>query len=212
MPSSMRYRLLRGRLQVLRRIFLPVRFSSTGSYGPDTLDRARAFRVLMHAEIEAYFEDKVSEVAAAAFRAWERSGRVSRALAAILASCPPKPNEPGVPKQLGGTPFVEGRVKSAYGAFRQMVRENHGVRRKDILRLLLPVGLKEGKIDPIWLNDLDGFGLHRGHVAHTTGVRSRVQYSIDPASDLQTVERLVKELETIDGEIKELLTPLKRYQ
>jgi hypothetical protein len=164
----------------------------------------------MHAEIEAYFEDKVVEVAAAAVRTWETSGRVSRPLAAMLASCPPRQNEPGVPKQLGGAPFVGGRVKNAHGMFRQMVKENHGVRRKDILRLLVPIGVDEGKIDPTWLNDLDGFGSDRGQVAHTSGARSRVQYSIDPKSDLQTVERLVKEMVGIDGEMSVLLRPLKK--
>lgn len=203
--ASRRYRALQARLQVLRRLFLPRRFSSTGSYGADALDRARAFRVLIHAEIEAYVEDRALEVADSAFRAWESSGRVSRPLAAMLASRPEKLNEAGLPKELGGTPFMERRVKEALGTFRQMIKNNHGVKRKDILRLLVSIGIEEIKIDSTWLNDLDGFGSDRGFVAHTTGVRSRVQYSIDPKSDLQTVERLVAEFETIDQEIYKLL-------
>jgi hypothetical protein len=101
--ASRRYRQLDGRFRVLRRIFLPKRFNRTGTYSPDTLDRARAFRVLMHAEIESYLEDRVLEAAQKAFAAWHSATRVSVPLAALLASF--AASKPGFPQQIGTKPF-----------------------------------------------------------------------------------------------------------
>ena len=60
--SSPRYKLLSRRINELRRHLLPAKFDPTGTYSPRVHERCRAFRLLVHAEFEAFIEDRVSEV------------------------------------------------------------------------------------------------------------------------------------------------------
>ena len=75
MAHSARFRELRARIRELRKHFLPRRFDDTGSYSARQFDRARAFRLLAHAEIESYLEDVAFDAANNAFRVWIDSQR-----------------------------------------------------------------------------------------------------------------------------------------
>jgi len=206
--ASLRYRQLEGRFRVLRRIFLPKRFSRIGAYGRDTLDRARAFRVLMHAEIESYVEDMVLEAAQKAFAAWRSSGSVSVPLASLLASF--DTSKPGFPEAIGAKPFVRTRVGNILAQFEAKIRANHGIRARDLLALLLPIGVEDEKIDQAWLGTTDGFGIARGDAAHQSGLRSRVKYEIDPQSDCRTAEQILEGLERLDDEFMRLIKAVKK--
>lgn len=208
MAFSRRFIQLKGRFQVLRRLFLPKRFSRIGSYSRDTLDQARAFRVLMHAELEAYLEDRAYEIAQKAFDSFRSKDVLSLPVAGIVASL--RADGPGVPKQLGGPAFVLTRVGEAYGSFLRVIRNNHGVREGDVLSLLVPLGLDESKIDPAWLATLDGFGASRGAAAHSSGTRGGITYAIDPRTDLNTVQQIMDGLEEIDAELKKIEKSIKQ--
>ena len=163
----------------------------------------RAFRVLMHAEIESYLEDRVLEAARRAFTAWMSAGRASVPLTALLASF--DTSRPKLPQNLGTTPFVHTRVGGIFAHFETRVKGNHGIRSNDVLALLLPIGVDDGKIDQTWLATTDGFGSSRGDAAHQSGVKSRVTYQIDPQSDYNTVQQILHGLERLDQELSRLL-------
>ncbi len=77
MNRSERYRKLVKELQVLRHHLLPEEFDPTGNYSPEILTRASMFRVLAHAEIESYIEERSWETAIAAVSSWqEKKGQV----------------------------------------------------------------------------------------------------------------------------------------
>ena len=69
--------MLRSRIRELRNHFLPKLFDPTGSYSARQLDRARAFRLLAHAEIEWYLELVSSETANKAYEAWKVRGVIT---------------------------------------------------------------------------------------------------------------------------------------
>jgi hypothetical protein len=78
MPSS-RFQDLEARIKELRDLLLPAEFDPTGSY-TDPLRAttcALSFRVLAHAEVETYLEDRALEVATTALQAWETQRYVS---------------------------------------------------------------------------------------------------------------------------------------
>ena len=52
-----------------------------------------------------------------------------------------------------------------------VTRENHGIKEKNILGLLLPVGVLETDLDPVWMGTMSSFGASRGVVAHTSAKR-----------------------------------------
>src|SRR5690349_16371625 len=85
MPESARLVQLRKNVDALRRELLPAKFSKTGVYTQRQSTRALAFRVLAHAELEAYFEDRVRELALNAIAVWKSSGRATSVLIALVA-------------------------------------------------------------------------------------------------------------------------------
>src|SRR5436309_29081 len=82
---SSRYKLLEKGLASLRREFLPRIFDPTGSYPSRIITRTVAYRVLAHAEIEEYLEDRVWNLAIDSVKALELTGSVSRVIACLLA-------------------------------------------------------------------------------------------------------------------------------
>jgi hypothetical protein len=84
MPRSVRFRTLTKELSRLKKQFLP-KISPTGLYSDRQLALTLAYRVLAHAEIEAYLEDRVWEVAINAKKDWDNTGKTRRTLICLLA-------------------------------------------------------------------------------------------------------------------------------
>lgn len=84
-PSS-RYRAMARTISELRTSLLPSPFSPTGSYPrPKRVHiHTASFRVLSHAEIESYFEDRAVEVQSLAWELWKHFSRPSHTLTCLL--------------------------------------------------------------------------------------------------------------------------------
>ncbi len=203
MSNSTRFLRLKRRILELENHFLPRVFSSTGSYTARQRDRTRAFQLLAHAEIESYLEDIVVETANAAFESWNESGRVTDPLVALAAldqssavaipKSQPAENERYLTLQLR-------RIKDAFNG--EVKGRNNGVREKDVLRLLLPVGVSEDDLDPNWLHTIDAFGRDRGLTAHTTG--TGIVKLPDPEDEHKSVKAILKGLSSIDEKLVNL--------
>lgn len=61
--------------------------------------------------------------------------------------------------------------------------------------------MRKDELDQLWLTNLDEFGKRRGDVAHKA---IKAQQQIDPKSELQVVEDLVKGLRELDELIAKL--------
>jgi hypothetical protein len=72
---------------------------------------------------------------------------------------------------------------------------------KDLLRLLLPIGVREYQIDRTWIATMDSFGSARGDIAHQS---FRTQQPPDPANELATVRQIVDGLRKIDALVSQL--------
>ena len=202
MPNSQRFRQLTGRLESLRRHLLPRSFDPTGSYPEFVYDRARGYRLLAHAELEACLEDVVFNLATDSVKEWISTGNVSQVLLSLLAFCEGK--QEGVPRSLPqtGPPELQCRIDRARAKFCSYVRhENHGLREVNILRLLLPVGVREVDIDRVWLNTIDSFGQYRGDVAHRS---MKTVQPPDPLNEYQTVTQIRDGVKVIDTKLMAL--------
>lgn len=197
--ASPEFRQLKARLLELRQRFLPRRFSATGTYNDKTLDYARAYRILAHAEIEHFLERRVEAIAASAFQVWASTGKATPVLVALMCA---RTSGEGMPKAIGTNRTGLTLVGKAVGQFKVTVAQNHGIRTPNILELLLPVGVEEAQLDVVWLATTDGFGAKRGAAAHS----SAVSYVIDPRNDYQTVGQIMAGLLKIDA----LLNVLKK--
>lgn len=213
MAKSPRYKVLKKNVRALRKELLPRAFSPTGSYTETKLTRAAAFRVLAHAEIETYLEDRVKDVIRLAISRW-RSGAVSnpiqsRVLLALLAfsgfeaATPPATLVAPQPSQVPLWPDrieLNKRINKAASLMFRGIALNHGVKEENLLSLLIPIGYAPSKIDPNWLAAMNSFGARRGEAAHT----ARLRQALDPANELKTVNDLLVFLDSVDLEINQL--------
>jgi hypothetical protein len=205
MAQSNRYRELQRRVREVRDHLLPRTFSATGEYSDRVYDRARAFRLMVHAELEACIEDLVLETVDAACGFWAVDGKPRETLIALLAhdaqgfGGPP----PTLPISSPSEPLsLRGRVDIARRRFSYYVRtQNNGIRESNVLALLLPAGVRESQIEPLWLADIDSFGRLRGETAHQG---KRTQQPLDPRDEHDRANGLVSRLGPIDALLQTL--------
>ena len=200
MPSA-RYKYLIGRLAQLRKRLLPKVFSPTGSYNMQQYDKVRAYRLLAHAEVESYLEDRAREIANNAYNKWSVDHRPRAVLINLLAF---HLQQEGLSAQklrevLGGTRQHTGdSVKSATQAYNKMLSDNHGIKEENVLRILLPLGIEAEDIDSVWLSAIHAFGTNRGETAHTS---IRTQQPPDPESEFRVVSSIVGGLRKLDRKL-----------
>lgn len=197
MPSS-RFRVLTQRIKQLDSRLLPKRLSPTGTYTDRQLDLVRGYRLLVHAELEAYLEDQVSALAIRSLRRFQADRKPRWVVTSLIAYHFPKAEVSDVKlKSLyaGSADQVQERVHEATTKLNEGVAKNNGIREINLLRLLLPVGIRPVDIDQIWLGTMDSFGANRGQTAHTS---FRVSQQLDPAAERQTVGDLLKGLGKLD--------------
>ncbi len=212
--TSSRFRTLATRVKELRRLLLPAKFDPTGTYSdPERVStRAVSFRVLIHAEIEAYLEDRVLEIIKTAKAAWENGRHVSVVTIHIIGFSgvnmdrPPETlttTEANKLKDWHAKVVIDDRfAASATDLYRRISKDNHGIKEKHIMAMLIPVGFDMTKCDDAFLQAMTAFGDDRGLIAHTSGV---VRQAVDPRDEYNRVMWLTKALEVIDEELNRLL-------
>lgn len=226
MATSKRYNELKRCVGKLRDALLPRKFDPIGNYrGPERVHlRAISFRILVHAEIESFIEDRAHELFDEAWTAWSKHRVPSRVLAALLAFSGQAMHTP--PSKLGSAgkknhDDVDTILALAKAHWKDDVyKKNHGVKEPNVLALLLPLGIYGGHLDNTLLADLTSFGGLRGAVAHKSSVG--VTSYADPKSEYDKANQLVIALASIDdlvgdalGEVnktKNALTPWARSQ
>jgi hypothetical protein len=197
--ASARFLQLARRAKKLRQIFLPKNFSPTGVYSPRQLDLVRAYRLLVHAEIESYLEDRSRDLVIRATSQF-KSDRKPRKVVLNLLSFHSRGKAIDETNLLriyaSGVEHLDESIDSAASAYHYSVQHNHGVKQVDIMKLLLPLGFQPATLEASFIATLDSFGANRGEVAHTS---IKTQQQIDPKTELDTVSLLIKHLEDIDS-------------
>lgn len=217
--ASPRYQQLEEQLKILRTCLLPKEFDPTGTYDDQDAvsTRALAYRVLAHAEIESFFEDRTLEPVSRAQMVWESTRHVSHVALCLLGfsgkemAPPPTTLEaPSDNKRKVWPALVDigQRLLPIIATFHHHVRnDNHGVKEKNLLALLLPIGVAHGKIDPAFLADMESFGALRGLAAHSSG-KTTARQAVDPEAEQKRVLALLPGIEALDAEIDALLAAM----
>ncbi|MFM5996990.1 MAG: HEPN domain-containing protein [Dolichospermum sp.] len=212
MPESDKFITLRTQLNRLKDEFLP-EISPTSSYSESQLSRTAAYRVLAHAEIESYLEERAWTIVIDAKKAWE-TGKTTRTLICLLGFSdltmdkpPDTLKKPSNVKQDNHDKRLEitEKINSAIKSFKKVIDNNHGLKENNILALLLPIGIDSDDLDPAWLADMNTFGEKRGLVAHTSATSYMTIQTPDPANELNTVTQITHELLRIDELINNLI-------
>jgi hypothetical protein len=204
MPRSVRFRELANRLAELRRNLLPKAFSPTGMYNARQTDRARGYRLLAHAEIESYLEDRAREVARVAVAKWQTSRKAERVVVALVAFH--HSQEPLTRIRLKelhskNRNHAEEAIHKANQRFHRQLANNHGIKEENVLEVLLPLGMDPSDIDTVWLSTMDSFASLRGETAHTS---IRTHQPLDPKTEKGTVDQILLGLRDIDKKLSDL--------
>jgi len=202
MANSKRYGTLRREVLLLRKHFLPETFNVLGNYtGSDKVQAlTRAFLVLSHAEVETYLEGWAKDIARKCEAAWNSSGKVTSPLAFLLVTSTASMR---VPERLAtddgkDTPqLFAANVNSRLQDYYKRIRENHGVKEKNVLALFSPLGAPKTAFGTTLLPNLDSFGSLRGEYAHNSS--QVVQTVPDPETEYNRVINLVEELKVLDS-------------
>lgn len=188
---------------------LPAKFSPTGDYSLRQLDRSRGYRVLVHAEIEAYLEDITFEAARTGVSNWTRTKKISDCLFCLVLSYHsgfdvnnfddgPQFSSEHRPKMKHSAEQI---VQKALQQYQQIHAANNGIKEENLLRLVVPIGVRKDELDDLWITNLNEFGKRRGDIAHKA-VKAHQQ--IDPQSELQDVTALVTGLLKLDQLVAKL--------
>jgi hypothetical protein len=140
-----------------------IRTNPTGSYTALEYIKARAFVVLSHGAIEDYLEGICIEVVDAAIASFQADSKPRTALMALLHYG--GHGDPGI-VSTGGPWEIREALKRSRKQLLAWRDSNNGVKQADVLRLLLPVGLKESDMGATWLQTMSELGELRGAVAH----------------------------------------------
>ena len=209
-----RYQQMIQNVEKLRRILLPPIFSPTGDYEETekVFTLAVSFRVLSHAEVESYLEDRAMSATDQAWKAWIRYGIATRTALSLIAfsdmemGSPPETlqaRQPSQEKSWNEKIDINSKLKIAITKYNNYIkRNNHGIKEENILSMLLPIGIRPEKIDQTLLADLNNFGESRGLAAHSRS--ESAQQGIDPKSEYDKVLNIIESLAELDNEIDKL--------
>ncbi len=133
-------------------------FSKEDSSNPENQRKLRACISLIHAELETYFEiiaQKVIESYELNRLPRNKVGKLSYAIALY-----------NIKAYEGSLDNVNDRLKICVNIYKQSVSKNNGIKEKDILKILLPIGFPFINIDNTWLSTVNSFGAFRGELIH----------------------------------------------
>ena len=211
MPTSQRYKQLRQELARLRRHFLPSKWDPTGQYSDRKIDRARAYRILAHAEIEYFIENICLDVVNREYNAWTASKKPSYVVTclAIASMAGWEDAETADLEAKYVSPIKIRRdddsiiqiVERSVKQYRYIVKNNNGIKKRDIKRLIMPLGISLADLDATWLNSMESMAGRRGLLVHTS--RVGVTTPPDPLSEKQTVDGLMEGLRQLDQVVAE---------
>lgn len=205
MPTR-RFRQLDRRLAELEKHLLPP-VREDLRYTAKDRDYLRSYLVLCHAEIEACIEDLARNVMRKARDRWRKDGRARPPLVALVAFHEGGFGAPAKALVYRGSrkapPTLDERIGTAFEAYDDFVRkENHGVREPNLLRVLLPIGVRESDLDPPWVAQMNTFGGRRGSVAHSSA--GAIKSAPDPAGAREEILAIVAGLEQLDSLLAKL--------
>lgn len=193
--NSSLYNNLCRRIKKLETFYLPTYANPFTRYTKKDEDNIRAYSLLVHAELESYFEGISKKKAIDALNNWLSNHRYN-SLILLSLSCFVEQTQ-----RVKQKATLEEKLRQIVGVFCETIKNNNGIKEINIKELLIPIGVRDADLDSTWLNTLNSFGSKRGEFAHTGAAVSIVPNHNDIKQDVQNI---LGELKTLDKIIKAL--------
>lgn len=156
--------------------------------------------MLAHAELEAYFEERARDRVDRAHSRWKSGSYCTSLVSNLLVyhAARSSKGEGWDPK----TPTPPS-VKKAIAFYVGELGSNNGIKERNILGILTPLGLPHRRLTPTFMATLDSFGESRGKMAHLS---IQAHQSIDPKSIWDDVwKNILPFVKQLDREISKLI-------
>ena len=163
----------------------------------------KAYILLCHAEIEKYFEMICTQTVFDSKKQFSEKNDINSALLSVASVCEytikgyNEKDNAIVSRLDPKVATLEGRISNAYGKFITVAKGNNGIKTKDILNLLWPLGINENDVDTALLNALNSLGEKRGRIAHTGAAINKVTLNYD--SEKKTMGDIITEIKAFDS-------------
>jgi hypothetical protein len=194
MPTPQRLQRLLTRLDKLEAHLLPAAFSLTGRYSARQRDYTKAFLLLVHAELESYFEDRARKLATNALARYQGKGICTPVLSRILVY------HNAVKGGLG--PVSPDAVGRAINYYLDQLDKNHGIREKHLLNIFLPLGIEHGGLDGQLVAACNQLSQKRGQFAHAS---FKTHQQVDPQTERDNIRKnILPELKHLEKRLRDL--------
>ena len=200
--QSTHFRSLNRNLNKIGKVFLSMKKKPDGSYTVREQAMARAYGLLAHAEIESYFETVARDVVENAYLKWKSDKKPSHVLMSIATFMDLKEQ---IPENISSgvlanneKGLIEKRLNTYYGNYINILKNNHGIKEINLLKMLLPLGIHLSEIDTTFLISMNSFGRDRGEIAHNS---IKTQILIDPFTKENDVMNILKAIKDLDSKI-----------
>ncbi|MEQ1873692.1 MAG: hypothetical protein ABL953_08205 [Ilumatobacteraceae bacterium] len=162
-------------------------------------DRALGYRVLSAAAIEEFIEQRIGEGAKEGTSRFlknkpTRTGRcllIWHLATTSVAAMPVKEVEQVPHKDL---------VDSALDAFESRIKNTHGANRRDVRKLIYPIGLESAPQIESLLDKLQALADARDPAVHVRINRAKLM--VPPAAEAENVRQIVSDLEYLDDAVE----------
>lgn len=190
--ATLLFQELLARAATLEATFL--NFPTKDSIIPSNQDKIRAFILLMHSEFEFYFEqlaDQIKTIVAAPALSTKDYSRIPTDMYIYphaVVECEKEFN-------------YGRRGEKVLQRYESRITKNNGIKERDILSLLLPLGVDYNALTTIMLNTLDSYGDKRGLFAHT-GNRRCVSRVLDRDAEARECGQLTTLISALDTDLQ----------
>ncbi len=194
-PIHKRLRRLVSRISELEDRYLPSTFSLTGRYSRRQRDDTKAFLLLVHAELESYFEDRVRKIAEKSADRYRRSGFCTPVLSRLILYY-------HAFAQKKFEPVSQNVMQKAMNLYLDRVQANNGIKEKDLLGLFLPLGISHQAMDTQLVTACNQLGQKRGEFAHAS---FKTHQQIDPKTERDNIRNnILPELRKLERVLRKL--------
>jgi hypothetical protein len=195
MPTTKRLKRLLTRLDKLEAHLLPDPFSLTGRYTERQHDHTKAFLLLVHAELESYFEDRARNLVTKAEARYQQKGICTPVLSRLLVY------HHALKDELG--PVSSNAVEKAINYYFDHLDKNHGIKEKNLRTIFLPLGISHGELDAQLVAACNQLAQKRGQFAHAS---FKTHQQVDPKTERDNIrDNILPELKNLEKRLTELL-------
>lgn len=148
MTLSERYRTLEVRLELLETHYVEELYekSHLGELEDRDYDLCRGYRVLCHAEIESYLEDRAEELLLFSIHQWRNEKKITKSLLSLCSYFKFIENH---------SKDLETKIIKICNDFKkEVIKQNHGLKEANLKKLFKPLGIdfSSNDLDQTWIN------------------------------------------------------------